>query len=180
MHSLEILHRINARPDPIERGIPIRQMTLLIKKSCLAQSYPGGVACFLATHLAREYEHLVRYISMSSGEIQQVLDGLIAVGVGINQACAIAEYSSGPVMSCPGIDFYTTSMPNAKWPLWEARLLVPVKKKGRASQDRPQQREPEQLREVSAMSVQSAAAYFESLPKVKEARHAGRKVINRR
>ncbi|MCC7151071.1 MAG: hypothetical protein IT501_03655 [Rubrivivax sp.] len=169
MHSLEILHRINARPDPVERGIPIRQMTLLIKTSCLAQSYPGGVAGFLATHLAREYEHLVRYISMSSGEIQQVLDGLIAVGVDINQACAIADFRIGPVMICPGIDFYTTSMPAAKWPLWEARLLVPVKKKGRDSQDRPQQREPEQLREVAAMSVQSAAAYFESLPKVKEA-----------
>ncbi len=121
MHSLEILYRINARPDPLERGIPIRQMTLLIKKSCLAQSYPGGVTGFLATHLAREYEHLVRYISMSSGEIQQVLDGLRAVGVDIRQVCAIAEYSTGPWASRPGIDFYTTSMPNARTPVWEAR-----------------------------------------------------------
>ena len=162
MHSLEILYRINARPDPLERGIPIRQMTLLIKKSCLAQSYPGGVAGFLATHLAREYEHLVRYISMSSGEIQQVVDGLIAVGVDINQACAIAEYSTGPVMSCPGIDFYTTSMPNARVPAWEARLVPHDPKRHDKHRSRLRPNETDRPHAVVGMSAKSAADYFEA------------------
>lgn len=162
MHSLEILYRINARPDPLERGIPIRQMTLLIKKSCLAQCYPGGVAGFLATHHAREYEHLVRYVSMSSGEIQQVLDGLIAVGVDISQACAIAEYSIGPVASCPGIDFYTTSMPNARMSVWEARLVPHDPKRHDKHRSRPQRDGSGQLRAVASMSARRAADYFEA------------------
>lgn len=162
MHSLEILYRINARPDPLERGIPIRQMTLLIKKSCLAQSYPRGVAGFLATHRAREYEHLVRYVSMSSGEIQQVLDGLIAVGVDISQACAIADYSIGPVASCPGIDFYTTSMPNARMPAWEARLVPLDTKRHDKHRSRPQRNGPGLLRPVAPMSARRAADYFEA------------------
>ena len=162
MHSLEILYRINARPDPLERGIPIRQMTLLIKKSCLAQCYPGGVAGFLATHHAREYEHLVRYVSMSSGEIQQVLDGLIAVGVDISQACAIAEYSIGPVASCPGIDFYTTSMPNARMPAWEARLVPRDTKRHDKHRSRPQPNESGRSRVIAGMSSKCAADYFEA------------------
>jgi hypothetical protein len=168
MHALEILYRINARPDPLERGIPIRQMTLLIKKSFLGQSYPGGVAGFLATHHAREYEHLVRFVSMSYGDIQQVLDGLCAVGVDVEQACAIAECHTGPVASCPGIDFYTTSMPNAKWPSWEARLSAPAKNGWRESRERPHPCAPEQSQSVAAMSMKHATAYFESLPKVKK------------
>ncbi len=168
MHSLEILYRINARPDPVERGIPIRQMTLLIKKSFLEQGYPGGVAGFLATHHAREYEHLIRYVRMSSREIQQVIDGLCAVGVDVARACAAAECHIGPVACCPGIGFYTTSMPNAKWPTWEARLLASARKARHVSHVFPPQHPSGPPRAIAAMSKQSKAAFFVSLPKAKE------------
>jgi len=167
MHCLETIYCLNSRPNPAERGVLIRQLTLLIKKASLAKSYPGGVAGFLATHLAREYDHLVRYISMSSGEIQQVLDGLMAVGVDIGQSCAIAEFRQGPLASCTGIEFYTTNMPG-HLPRWEARLSPKESEteNRRVVQSLPAG--PEQPQAVASLTAQNVSACLDSLPKVKK------------
>jgi hypothetical protein len=104
-------------------SVPIRLLTLLVKKSALEQCYPWGLAGFRHAHPgAAEDEGLVAVPFMSGAELQQQLDTLRATGIDIARACAVGDAFQGPVFACAGIEFRALELADSPLPEWEAWL----------------------------------------------------------
>jgi len=87
-------------------AIPIRVMTVVIKKVALEEKYPGGVKRFQVDLPGPSDEHLVGVYYMSSGEVGGLLVMLKALGFHMPTCYAVGDVCLGPMDPCPGIEFF--------------------------------------------------------------------------
>ena len=87
-------------------AIPIRFMTVVLKKAAIESTYPGGLAWFLRCYpKAARDERLIGVVFMSSGDVQQFIDVLNAIGFDLANGCAVGDMYAGVMESCEGIEF---------------------------------------------------------------------------
>jgi hypothetical protein len=104
-------------------SVPIRLLTLVIKKSALTERYPGGPAGFRQTHPGvPEDEHLFAVPAMSWDDLQIVIDTLDALGIDTTRNCAVGDWFVGPLDPCEGIEFRALEAVGSTFSEWEARI----------------------------------------------------------
>ena len=114
--------------SPIEyssRGIPIRFVTVVVRKSAIESGYPGGFARFLESHPRPllEDEKLVGIVSMSMGEAEGTFVALKEAGVNMDGAGALADMVRGPLRAARGIAFRRERSEDPLAPGWHALAL---------------------------------------------------------
>lgn len=124
MHGLETLILRNAG------GLPARFTTLVMKKSAIRSTYPGGLGRFQRDYpRTLEEGDLIGLVFMSTGELWETVEVLRGQGYDMD-AYGVLDASAGPIMSCPGVEYFTVdvSMLALDWrawafaPLWRARV----------------------------------------------------------
>ena len=87
-------------------AIQIRFMTVVLKKSAIESTYPGGLTWFLRCYpKALRDEHLVGVAFMASSYVEQFIDVLHAIGFDLANGCAVGDMHVGVLESCEGIEF---------------------------------------------------------------------------
>jgi hypothetical protein len=87
--------------------IDIRFFNAIFTKAGLEEGYPGGIVAFKADQsVNQEDKHLLALISMSLGELNDLVDAIGAKGVNLDDCCAVAEMSYGPLRPCEAIRIY--------------------------------------------------------------------------
>ena len=87
-------------------SVPIHCITVVLKKSILESTYPGGLKSFLHGHPdGPRDESLVGVPFMSSGDVQSFLDVLRSVGFDLQTGCAVGDTFIGELEGCEGISF---------------------------------------------------------------------------
>lgn len=88
------------------KGVPIRFVTVVLKKSAIESGYPGGLARLLERFPdAPHDERLIGIASMSTGEAEGVVADLRSAGVDMDTGGAFADMSLGPFWTAAGISF---------------------------------------------------------------------------
>lgn len=106
-------------------GVRISFLTAVFTKAAIAAGYRGGVSGFRDDHpCAKSDRHLIAIVSMSSGELDEMLDAIEAKGLDLAKCCAIADVFVGPIKGCTGIEFFTTG-DSPLQPSWMARAAPP-------------------------------------------------------
>ena len=104
-------------------SVPIRFLTLVVKKSALAARYPGGAPGFRHTHPGvPEDEHLFAVPAMSWDDLQIVIDTLSVLGIDTARNCAVGDMFIGTMEPCEGIEFRALETAGSPLAEWEARL----------------------------------------------------------
>jgi len=104
------------------RGIPIRFLTVVVRKAAIESGYPGGFARFLERHPRPllEDEKLVGIVSMSTGEAEGTFVALKESGVDMDGAGALADMMLGPLRAASGIAFRREQSEDPLDPGWHA------------------------------------------------------------
>lgn len=101
-------------------SIKISFMTIVLLKSCVKKSYPGGIQLFKESFPdATEDEFLYGLVYMSSGEAQETLDALSLNGIDAAKCCAVGDFMSGEIDHHPKIVFSNQGKDFP--PVWVAR-----------------------------------------------------------
>jgi len=105
MHDLATLKYLNLRANGAVR---IRFLTAVFTRAGVQAGYPGGVPGFRQDYpYAREDRNLLTITCMSSGELAEILDAIATAGLDLSSCCAVADVFTGPVLACPGIEFFS-------------------------------------------------------------------------
>lgn len=104
--------------------IPIRFMTVVIKKHIIEEKYPGGLKGFMEDQSCLTDEHLIGVTFMSSGDVTSFLDVLRSLGFALPACCAIGDQHLGPMDRCPGIEFYALTPDAAFDKQWRAVAVM--------------------------------------------------------
>ncbi len=87
-------------------AIQIHCMTVVLKKTAIESTYPGGLTWFLRCYpKAMRDERLVGVVFMSSADVEQFIDVLHAIGFDLANGCAVGDMHVGVLESCEGIQF---------------------------------------------------------------------------
>ena len=107
-------------------AIPIRFITVVLKKEAVEVTYPGGLPQLLIDWPEIPMDdHLVGIPFMSSGEVGSFLDLLRSLGMNFESSGAVGEMLAGPTIRCAGIHFYSL-LPDAPFDKeWRAVLTCP-------------------------------------------------------
>lgn len=88
--------------DPLP--LRVRATTVIVKRSAVVRSYPGGAERFLAKYRTPyRSEELIALSCTSLGSAGQVMAGLESVGIIPGQDVALCDIHRGPVVPCDGI-----------------------------------------------------------------------------
>ncbi|MBX3662025.1 MAG: hypothetical protein KF804_06230 [Burkholderiales bacterium] len=102
-------------------SVPVKFITVVLKKEFLEDYFPGGLGAFLRTYPEIPYdEHLVAVPFMSSQYVHEMVNMFTYIGADIDNGLAICCMSTGPWATCPDIEFV---MDEAKptFEQWSAR-----------------------------------------------------------
>jgi len=103
-------------------SIPIKFLTAAIKKSAIRRDYRGGLAAFRKNHPnALEDHYLVGIVSMSGGELQEVLERIGDHGIRLLESCAVGDQFIGPIERHPHFAFDVCG--NGPSDGWQVRLI---------------------------------------------------------
>ena len=87
--------------------IPIRVLTVVVKKRAIQQQYPGGIAGFLADRPGVPTDpYLIGVPFMSGDDVGSFLDLLRSLAFDLPACCAVGDVHLGPLDPCQGIEFY--------------------------------------------------------------------------
>lgn len=87
--------------------IPIRVLTVVVKKWAIQQRYPGGIARFQADRPGLPTDpYLIGVPFMACGDLGSFLDLLRSLAFDLPTCCAVGDVLLGPVDPCEGIAFY--------------------------------------------------------------------------
>jgi hypothetical protein len=117
------LWRVFSFDEQENRTMSIRIVfsTAVIKKTAVRRSYQGGEPAFRAAYPhASEDQQLFGLASMSTGEMGEIVDELIAAGLKLSSCFALG--SPCEIYPCPDIVFEKVA--DGFYPLWEARATV--------------------------------------------------------
>jgi hypothetical protein len=91
--------------------------SVVVKRSAVARSYPGGVEEFDRTFgAARSSDALSVMVAMSLSDVDWRLDRLFAAGLIPGADIAVAEMHHGPLLTCPGVAFSSNGIEfTPKW-----------------------------------------------------------------
>ncbi|MEF8697707.1 MAG: hypothetical protein V5B33_00015 [Candidatus Accumulibacter sp. UW20] len=101
----------------IRAGFP----TAVIKKSAVRRNFTGGEEAFRTAYpYASEDQQLFGIGSMSTGEMEEIIDELTAGGLRLSSCFAVG--GGGAIHPCPDIVFEQVA--GGMFPRWEARATV--------------------------------------------------------
>jgi hypothetical protein len=102
-------------------SVQLRFMTAIVRKDVLLQHFPGGIPAFQdAFAPAIEDESLYALCSMSSGELEEIVEKIANTGFDTERYIAVGDMWAGPFIEVPGIVFESGSSDNGM-PQWSAR-----------------------------------------------------------
>lgn len=88
------------------KGVPIRFVTVVLKKSEIESSYPGGLSGILERFPdALRDERLIGLVSTSAGEAEGLVSELRSAGLDMDKGAALADPVAGPLWTATGIAF---------------------------------------------------------------------------
>lgn len=97
--------------------VPIRFMTVVLRKDAIDRVYPGGREAFRQSHPHDEDEHLVALSFMASSYVETFESSLAAIGFVRGRDYAIGEMFHGELLACDGVRF---RQPRGFMTPWEA------------------------------------------------------------
>lgn len=113
--GLDALRQFAQATDP-NAAVPVSLFSIIVKKSAVARSYPGGPIAFDKTlGPAKGSDTLYLLSCMSLGDVDSVLNRLFAQGLIPGLDLAVAEMSLGPLLECPGVTFVSEGDFPACW-----------------------------------------------------------------
>jgi hypothetical protein len=105
-------------------AVKLRFMSAIIRKDAIAEHFPGGDHAFRKTFQPEiEDEGLYALCSMSSGELEEIVETLRSSGFDTDRHVAIGDMWAGPFHEVSGIVFETEHT-DAVFPQWFARCAA--------------------------------------------------------
>jgi hypothetical protein len=103
-------------------SITLKFLTAGIKKSAVRRRYPGGLAGFRQDHPGvLEDPYLFGIVSMSGGELEELLARLGEKGIDASECCAVGDQFIGPIERHPHFEFREIRSDGRQ--AWQLRLI---------------------------------------------------------
>jgi hypothetical protein len=108
--------------------LPVHLHSVIVKRSSVTKSYPGGLEEFDRVHPSRQNEELSVLSAMSLSDVDWLLDKLFAAGLVPGVDVAVAEMRHGPILTCPGVAFRSDEA--MFFPSWTVEVCEPPENAG--------------------------------------------------